>query len=161
MRIDGWRRSETVGHKQDAQLSEAPTHLDQRSMSESVINQLNWLFVLFYFFPHWKRSKRVFWKNASHLRLDWLGAVFVRIFDRERAGLPRDRRDDPGSDPRGRDSTWDRSRARSRLPQVQQGNKEGWRKYSALISDSSRNSNTTEYKYSVFSALRVKKKHQK
>ena len=35
--------------------------------------------------------------------------------------------------------------------------KRGWRKYSALISDSSRNSNTTEYKYSVFSALRVKK----
>lgn len=60
-------------------------------------------------------------KNASHLSLDWLGAVFVRIFGRERAELPRGRRDEPGSDPWGRDSTWIRSRAR--VPQVQQGKK--------------------------------------
>lgn len=98
MRIDGWRRSVTVGHTQDAQLSEAQ-HIWIRDLLAKLI--------FFFFFFHWKRSKRVFFffKNASHLRLDWLGALFVRIFDRERAGLPGGRRDDPGSDPRGRDST--------------------------------------------------------
>lgn len=64
-------------------------------------------------------------KNASHLSVVWLGAVFVRIFGRVRAGLPRGRRDDFGSDPWGRDSTWNRSRARCWVPQVQQGKNQG------------------------------------
>lgn len=62
-------------------------------------------------------------KNASHLSLDWLGAVLVRIFVRLHPDLPRGRRPDTGGDPRGQHCAGTRNRTLCRVPQVQQGKK--------------------------------------